>query len=251
MRSLQSAFFEDRIDREDVVQPRDLNEQDGERSCARPKMNNEALLRLIRNLSASFSNQEQAFENPPLYGNILVRLRPLPQLDTGSLLLEQAYAIASNEPYRVRVLQPTLCPTHGLLILNYAIRDDQRFWGSVDDLERRSEIRKTDLTLLEGCTYRVSETNEGFHGEVEPGCRCLVTRRGKTSYLVSSFELTDDGMSTIDRGYDPETHQHLWGSIAGSFHFKRMADHSSEIPNEWCTNLLLKKGTVEKNGEKR
>ena len=32
---------------------------------------------------------------------------------------------------------------------------------------------------------------------------------GKTSCLVSSFELTDDGMSTIDRGYDPAKHDHL------------------------------------------
>ena len=37
---------------------------------------------------------------------------------TGSFLLEQAYAIASKEPYRVRVLQPTICPMRGLLILN-------------------------------------------------------------------------------------------------------------------------------------
>ena len=37
---------------------------------------------------------------------------------TGSFLLEQAYAIASKEPYRVRVLQPTICRMRGLLILN-------------------------------------------------------------------------------------------------------------------------------------
>ena len=212
---------------------------------------NEALIRLIRSLSASFSNQEQAFENPPLYGNILVRLRPLPQLDPGSLLLEQAYAIASNEPYRVRVLQPTICPTRGLLILNYAIRDDQRFWGSVEDPQRRSLLTAADLTLLEGCSYQVQETDEGFRGEVEPGCRCLVTRRGKTSYLVSSFELTDDGMSTIDRGYDPATHEHLWGSIAGPFQFKRTDDHSAEIPDHWITDLKNNGGTVTGNGEDR
>ena len=45
--------------------------------------------RLLSQLSAGFSNQQQAFENPPLFAHILVKLRPLPQLARGSLLLEQ------------------------------------------------------------------------------------------------------------------------------------------------------------------
>ena len=90
-------------------------------------------------LSGGFSNQAQAFENPPLYGHIQVRFRPLSHLDPGSLLLEQAYAIAPSEPYRVRVLRPMQCPSRGLVILNYAIRDDQRFWGAIDD-DRKDEI---------------------------------------------------------------------------------------------------------------
>ena len=52
---------------------------------------------LLKILSGSFSNQQQAFDNPPLYAHILVRFRPAPQLAPGSLLLEQAYAIAPNE----------------------------------------------------------------------------------------------------------------------------------------------------------
>ncbi|MFM8975156.1 MAG: CpcT/CpeT family chromophore lyase [Vulcanococcus sp.] len=37
------------------------------------------LARLLRSLSAGFSNQQQAFENPPLYAHILVKFRPLPR----------------------------------------------------------------------------------------------------------------------------------------------------------------------------
>ena len=39
-----------------------------------------SLTRLVRMLSAGFSNQHQAFENPPLFAHILVKFRPLPQL---------------------------------------------------------------------------------------------------------------------------------------------------------------------------
>jgi hypothetical protein len=187
-------------------------------------------------LSGGFSNQDQAFDNPPLYAHILVRFRPLPQLPPGSLLLEQSYAINPAAPYRIRVLRAEH-QDGGLIIHNQAIADEQRFWGAVDDLERRRRIQPGDLRLLEGCTYRVREEGEGFVGEVEPGCRCLVERKGRTAYLVSRLELFPDRMRTIDRGHDPVSHEHLWGSLAGPFEFDRTDDFSDEIPAEWLAAL--------------
>jgi hypothetical protein len=195
-----------------------------------------SLTRLVRMLSGGFSNQEQAFENPPLYAHILVRFRPLPQLAPGSLLLEQSYAINPAAPYRIRVLR---VERHegGLIIHNQAIHDDQRFWGAVDDAGLRARIEPDDLRPLEGCTYVVREEGEGFVGEVEPGCRCLVERKGRTAYLVSRLELFPDRMRTIDRGHDPLTHEHLWGSLAGPFEFARTDDFSDEIPADWLAAL--------------
>ncbi|NDC36099.1 MAG: chorismate-binding protein [Synechococcaceae bacterium WB9_2_112] len=190
------------------------------------------LARLLRQLSAGFSNQQQAFENPPLYAHILVKFRPLPQLQPGSLLLEQSYAINPAAPYRIRVLRAER-QGDGLIIHNQAIADDQRFWGAVEDAAKRASISAADLRPLEGCAYVVQETADGFRGEVEPGCRCLVERKGATSYLVSSFELNAAGMRTIDRGHDPATHEQLWGSLAGPFHFERTEDYSHELPSHW------------------
>ena len=190
--------------------------------------------RLLRQLSAGFSNQYQAFENPPLYAHILVTFRPLPQLEPGSLLLEQSYAINPAAPYRIRVLRAEQ-QGEGLIIHNQALHDDQRFWGAVDDASKRNLISAADLRPLEGCAYVVRETPTGFSGEVEPGCRCLVERKGAMSYLVSSFELSASGMCTIDRGHDPTTHEQLWGSLAGPFAFERTADYSQELPAHWLT----------------
>jgi len=190
------------------------------------------LARLLRSLSAGFSNRQQAFENPPLYAHILVKFRPLPQLEPGSLLLEQSYAINPAAPYRIRVLRAEQ-QGEGLIIHNQALHDDQRFWGAVDDADKRALISAADLLPLEGCAYVVQETANGFSGEVEPGCRCLVERKGATSYLVSSFELSVSGMRTIDRGHDPTTHEQLWGSLAGPFAFERTDDYSQELPAAW------------------
>jgi hypothetical protein len=194
------------------------------------------LLRLVRLLSAGFSNQQQAFENPPLYAHILVKFRPLPQLAPGSLLLDQSYAISPATPYRLRVLRPELGP-NGLVIHNQALVDDQRFWGAIDDAELRSRIQPADLQPLEGCAYVVREHGDGFVGEVEPGCRCLVERKGQTTYLVSRLELSSSGMRTLDRGHDPASHELVWGSLAGEFEFERVADYSSEIPETWLQAL--------------
>jgi hypothetical protein len=190
------------------------------------------LARLLRLLSAGFSNQQQAFENPPLYAHILVKFRPLPQLEPGSLLLDQSYAINPAAPYRIRVLRAEQ-QGEGLIIHNQAIHDDQRFWGAVDNPELRQQIQLSDLKPLEGCAYEVREEGGGFIGEVEPGCRCLVERKGAVSYLVSRLELNPQGMRTLDRGHDPQTHEHLWGCLAGPFEFSRTDDYSSEVPQAW------------------
>ena len=191
-----------------------------------------SLERLVRMLSGGFSNQEQAFENPPLYAHILVKFRPLPQLAPGSLLLEQSYAFNPAAPYRIRVLRVEALNGQ-LTIVNQALAEDQRFWGAVEDSELRGRIQTSDLMPLDGCAYVVREESEGFVGEVEPGCRCLVERKGATSYLVSRLELNPAGMRTIDRGHDPITHEHLWGSLAGAFEFARTDDYNDEIPTHW------------------
>ncbi len=192
-----------------------------------------SLQRLVRMLSGGFSNQDQAFDNPPLYAHILVRVRPLPQLAPGSLLLEQSYAINPVAPYRIRVLRAEQ-GDNSLIIHNQAIHDDRRFWGAVENAELRASIEASDLRPLEGCTYLVREERDGFVGEVEPGCRCMVERKGSTTYLVSRLELDAEGMRTIDTGHDPRTHEQVWGSLAGPFEFSRVGDHSDEIPAHWA-----------------
>ena len=198
----------------------------------------DSLFRLVRMLSAGFSNQHQAFENPPLYAHILVKFRPLPQLEPGSLLLEQSYAINPAAPYRIRVLRAQRQGDQ-LTISNQALVDDQRFWGAVDNAQLRQSIQTGDLRPLDGCAYVVREQGDGFVGEVEAGCRCMVERKGSITYLVSRLELSPTGMRTIDSGHDPISHEQLWGSLAGPFEFERTHDYSEEIPTDWQSLLQV------------
>jgi hypothetical protein len=51
----------------------------------------------------------------------------------------------------------------------------------------------------------------------------MVVRNGKETYLASEFEISEHHFSSLDRGYDPDTDERIWGSIAGAFEFKKKA----------------------------
>ena len=162
------------------------------------------LTRLTQGLRASFSNKHQAFESPPLYGNILVRLHPLTHWRPGSLLLEQADAISAADPYRVRAPRADIAPKRGLIIHNHSSKEAQRFWADMDHQQRRKPIQEDDLNRLEGCTYMIKET--------PTSCR-------------------------IDRGHDRIMHEHLWGAITEPFRFEKTQDFFSETPKAWINKL--------------
>lgn len=188
------------------------------------------ILTLARWMASDFSNQAQAFENPPFFAHIRVCMRPLPVELLGglSLYLEQAYDIELNTPYRVRVLK--LVPKGDRIdIENYAIENEEQFYGASRDLQRLQELKKAEFKLMPGCTFITHWTGHSFKGSVEPGKGCMVVRKGKNTYLDSEFEIDGDKFISHDRGRDPETDAHVWGALAGPFEFTRRASFADEI----------------------
>lgn len=185
---------------------------------------------LARWMAADFSNQLQAFENPPLFAHIRVFMRPLPLslLDGVSLFLEQAYDYMLHDPYRVRVLKLIEAGEH-LEIENYTVKDEQKFYGASRNLELLQTLRAEDLEKLSGCNMIVEWTGNGFQGKVEPGKACKVFRKGQETYLDNSFEIDEEKFISFDRGRDPVTDEHVWGSIAGPFYFVRWASFADEV----------------------
>lgn len=188
------------------------------------------IITLARWMASDFSNQAQAFENPPFFAHIRVCMRPLPVelLDGVSLYLEQAYDIELNVPYRVRVLK--LVPmTDRIDIENYAIANEEQFYGASRDRQKLQELKKAEFKLMPGCTFLTHWTGSSFKGRVEPGKGCMVVRKGKNTYLDSEFEIDGDKFISHDRGRDPETDAHVWGALAGPFEFTRRASFADEI----------------------
>lgn len=189
---------------------------------------------LVTWMAGEFSNQAQAFDNPPLFAHIRVCMRPLPIAVLGgpSIFLEQAYDFAIDQPYRIRVLQ-FLEIDGQISVPHYRLKDDDKFRGAARDLDKLAALSIDDLDLMCGCGMDVEWTGTSFKGRVEPGKKCLVERNGEQSYLDNEFEVLDQGqtLTSLDRGRDLVTDERLWGSIAGAFHFTRVKDFSSEVPS--------------------
>lgn len=185
---------------------------------------------LARWMAADFSNQQQAFDNPPMFAHIRVCMRPLPVslLDGVSLFVEQAYDYMLNVPYRLRVLKLIEAGDH-IEIENYTVKDEKKLFGASRDLERLQTLQTDQLDKLSRCNMVVWWTGHSFRGEVEPGKGCMVLRKGKSTYLDSSFEIDEDKFISLDRGRDPATDEHVWGSVAGPFYFVRWTSFADEI----------------------
>lgn len=182
-----------------------------------------SLQQFLSLLCGEYSNQQQAFENPPLFAHIVLRYKPVEHLEPGSILLEQTYAVDPGNPYRLRIIRAEESEEGVIKLWNHMIRDPQRFARATLELQNRQLIKSSDLIALDQCHYQVTEKEDGYHGEIEPGSRCIVKRNGKDTVLFSSFHLQGEALSTLDRGLDPITDERCWGSIAGEFRFRRTA----------------------------
>ena len=182
-----------------------------------------SLQQFLSLLCGEYSNQQQAFDNPPLFAHIVLRYKPIEHLEPGSILLEQTYAVDPGNPYRLRVIRAEESEEGVIKLWNHMIRDPQRFARATLELQNRQLIKSSDLIALDQCHYQVTEKEDGYHGEIEPGSRCIVKRNGKDTILFSSFHLQGEALSTLDRGLDPITDERCWGSIAGEFRFRRTA----------------------------
>jgi hypothetical protein len=188
-------------------------------------------IKLARWMAADFSNQEQAFENPPFFAHIRVCMRPLPKnfLPGISLYVEQAYDYMLNRPYRSRVLN-IIQVGDRIEIENYTLQNPEAFYGASRNLEQLASLTPDQLEKLPGCNMITEWTGRSFQGYVQPGKQCIVIRKGITTYLDSTFEIDDQQFISRDRGRDPATDEHVWGSVAGPFQFVRWADFSHEVP---------------------
>lgn len=183
-------------------------------------------------MASEFSNQEQAYANPPFFAHIRVCMRPIPQLfnEGVGVLIEQAYDYMLSQPYRIRVLR-LFVRGDRLGVENYTLNEPERFYGASREpnRDRLQAMTLNDIALMEGCNMGVDWTGHSFKGCIDPGKTCMVFRKDRQTYLDSTFEVSESGLKSLERGRDPETDEMVWGSVAGAFEFTRTRSFAAEI----------------------
>ena len=181
-------------------------------------------------MASDFSNQAQAYANPPFFAHIRVCMRPLPNdlLDGTSLFLEQAYDFMLNRPYRLRIIKLSVVEDR-IKLENFKVKEQEKFYGASRNLDLLSTLTSDAIEKMDGCDMDVIWTGNSFQGQIKPGKACIVERKGKITYLDNSFEISDSKLTSYDRGRDPETDELVWGSIAGPFEFFPLQSFAEEV----------------------
>lgn len=194
--------------------------------------NNDLAINLARWMAGDFSNYQQAFANPRDYAHIRIFFRPLPwEFFQGiGFYSEQVYDHDLWNPYRQGVHR--LVPQHAqIYIENYALKDSLFFAGAGRELSILRTITPDRIVRRYNCSMVFYKNGDKFIGNVEPGNSCLIEKNGRQTYLVSEVELTEQTWVSLDRGMDVNTHEQVWGSVAGALRFEKVQSYASEIPN--------------------
>jgi CpeT protein len=181
-------------------------------------------------MAGGFSNQKQALANSVQYAHIHVYFRPLPFefFDGIGFYSEQVYDYNLWTPYR-QGIHRVVDQCDQIYIENYALQDPIRFAGAARELSILQTITHDVIDRRHNCSMVFRREDNRFHGSVEPGNQCLITKNGCSTYLISTVEITETTWQSLDEGMDVNTHQRVWGSEHGPLHFEKRQDFSDEI----------------------
>ena len=183
-------------------------------------------------MAGDFSNRKQSDDRPTDFAHIHIFFRPLPFefFNTIGFYSEQAYDYDLWSPYRQGIHRVVDKGDH-ILIENFGMNDPMLYAGAARDTNILNSIKQDIIKSRQGCSmvFRRGDENS-FIGAVEPGNGCIIPRDGVMTYLVSDVEVTESTWLSLDRGFHPESHEHLWGSKLGPLKFEKVQNFAAELP---------------------
>ena len=198
-------------------------------------MRQSSLLRFAKTLAAHYSNKEQAQKDPIHFARINIYFRPLlwDVFKGPGYYSEQSYDYAPWRPYRQGV-HKLLASKEAFILENYSLQEPKRLAGAGFYPDLLNHLCADTLLPRRGCAMHFKEIKPNqYRGQVEPGNNCLVPRNNTMTYLVSEVEFDEKIWISRDRGFDPKTHEQLWGSKHGPLHFQRIVNLGDHLNESW------------------
>ncbi|MDX2116430.1 MAG: chromophore lyase CpcT/CpeT [Planctomycetota bacterium] len=178
------------------------------------------LVVLTRWMEGSFSSAEQAAAEPEHFRDVRLHMaRVWPEREDGVwLYVEQAMASAEARPYRQRMYRLSRGARRGTLESRvYELPGDPLVYaGAWKNAAVLGALEAGRLLPREGCTITLRREGEMFTGSTD-GRACASTLRG-AAYATSEVTITEDALTSWDRGFDAESKQ-VWGAERGPYVF--------------------------------
>ena len=193
------------------------------------------LLTFAQTLAGHYSNAKQSRDNPKDFAHINIYFLPLDHavLNGPGFYSEQSYDHDPWRPYR-QGIHRLRQQDNTFIVENFGFPDAIRLAGAGQRPDLLKSIDPSRLSERCGCAMHFTMQSEGrYQGCVEPGERCLVPRDGKMTYLISEVDVDQTTWVSRDRGFDPKTHEQIWGSEHGPLCFERKKFFSDLITPDW------------------
>ena len=168
----------------------------------------------IELLEGTFSNKRQAQGHPTRYAHIIITHK---RIGENRFYGEQAYNYMKGRPYRQFVLD-VIEKDEKFFLRNFELKDATKYIGA----KNLDQITDEDLTYRDGCDIMFERVDDTTFKGGTTTCECYVDWQGKKTYLENDILLTSDEYHVVDKGFDVETKQKVWGSNWGHLKFARM-----------------------------
>lgn len=175
-------------------------------------------------MAGSFTSAEQHAAAAADFFDIRLTMAPVwtERTDGPWLYVEQAVATAIDRPYRQR-LYHLVDQTDGSVRSDvYTLPGDPMAWAGAHASPQRFDSMTPDqLQLRSGCSIVLRRVDERTWAGSTEGNGCASERSG-AAYATAEVTLTEQGMATLDRGFDAAGKQ-VWGSTKGPYRFVKVA----------------------------
>ncbi len=171
-------------------------------------------------LAGRFDSQAQSEADYSYYPiNLVMCPISLPDLGDHVLYVEQSVMDPPSAPYRQRlyVVEPLDPPETHAVSRVYELTDPAAAVGLCDG-PRSLDLTTADVIERSGCDVEMEWVGDHFEGGTV-GTECASSLHG-ASCATSEVVLTEDQLTSWDRGYDAEGNQ-VWGATKGPYIFDR------------------------------
>lgn len=180
-----------------------------------------ALERLATLLTGSFSSADQALADKNYRHSTWHTARIWADRADGPwLYVEQALAVAPDQPYRQRVFQLVAANDGSLEARVFTLDEPIKATGAWRKTVPLSEFTPNHLTFNEGCSLSFRAMPDGAFVGSTHGDGCPSDLRGAT-HATTEATLTSEKIVWWERGFNASRRQ-VWGSATGGYVFKRV-----------------------------